>query len=410
MLQHYLRWLRLFKSVLAVGLLALSLFLYQNCGVPLHTNVTESFSLLSGSCESNLMNAFGTTYYSAFKAKCSQCHQNGPGVGAFANKDFPTAFNGFMSLGRARVERNFLNPGHQPEITGDMNQPLVDRSQNVWTQAEAEFQKCSKDGGSTTVLPGSEIVTLGKINSTILQNATRSNSWVKLDYDLENEMTSPSNKGKFLLSFSIEVRVAMMNGQMRGYEFRNPTVRLKPTATTPFRLNKILISINQVILYDVTTYEDLSSLVVSMSDFNLAPNASLALAVRSSVKATDSFAIAFGSITQEMGPIGGDPGGGTTGGGSTGGPTGPTLPASITHAELLSTNSNINVFRRICMNCHNSSNMNGGLDVTNYDSAKSKITIMLQRINDNTNPMPPTGLLNQFDRDLIDLWQKSGTP
>lgn len=381
-----------------------SVVLYQNCGAPQHSNVTESFSLFSGSCESSLMNAFGATYYSTFKTKCATCHNTGPGIGLFANKNFQTAFNAFNSMGRLRVERNFLNPNHQAGITGPQNQPLVDRSLKTWSLAEDKFKECAKNAGED-MIPGTEALTVHKSNATILQRARSGNPWVRMDWDLENEMALGADRGKYLLNFSIEIRVAMMAGQMRGYEFRNPMVRLKANATVPYRISKVLFSINQSTLYDVTTYSQMSALVLSMNDFNIAPNAGLVLAVRSPVLATDSFAIAFGRIqTDSTVPIGGDPGGGNT----TGGPDPVPLPTAVTHTQLMSTDVNLNVFRRACMNCHSGANPPQGLDITNFNLARARAALIVERMNDNNNPMPPSGMLSDRDRELVRIWQTGG--
>lgn len=350
------------------------------------------------------MNAFGGTYYNTFKAKCATCHEKGPGIGFFASKNFQTAFNAFNSMGRIRVERNFLNPSHQAGITGPQNQALVDRSLAQWTRAEASFKECAKNAGED-MIPGAEILTVHKTNPLILQRAGTGNPWVRMDWDLENEMALGADRGKYLLNFSIEIRVAMMAGQRRGYEYRNPMVRLKANATVPYRISKILFSINQSTMYDVTTYSQMSALVLSMTDFNIAPNAGLVLAVRPSVAATDSFAIAFGKIQTESAiPIGGDPGGG----GTTGGPTPLPLPTSVTHTQLTSTDVNLNVFRRVCMNCHSGANPPRGLDISNFNLANMRAALIVERMNDTNNPMPPSGLLSDRDRDLVRIWQTGG--
>ncbi len=386
-----------------------SVLFYQNCGAPLHSNVTASFTQFSGSCEAPLMNAFGSTYYQTFQTKCATCHQDGPGLGSFANKDFQTAFNAFNSLGRTRVERNFLSPAHQAGLTGAMNQPLVDRSAAVWQRAEESFATCAQNSGED-IIPGLEIVTLSKSNATIIQRARTGNPWVRLEWDLANEMASSADRGKYLMIFSVEVRVSVVGTQpFRGYEFRNPSIRLKDNATTAYRLDKILFSINQNKLYDVTTFSQISALVLSMTEFNLAPNSGVALAVHTPVVATDSFAIAFGRLQTDSGTIGGGTGGGTTGGGTTGAMD-PPLPTSVTHTQLVSTNVNLNVFNRACISCHSGANPRAGLDLSNYTAARNNVGEIVTRMNSSASPMPPAGLLSERDRELVRIWQNGGTP
>lgn len=384
-------------------LLIISVLGYQNCGAPQHLGVTEKAAFFSGSCESPLMNAFGATYYPTFKARCARCHETGPGVGLFSNKEFQVAFNGFNSLGRARVERNLLNPGHQAGLTGPQNQALVDRSLRLWTKAEDDFKACAKEAGEDYI-PGEEIVTVHKSNPTIIERARSGNPWVQMTWDLENEMARGADRGKYLMVFSIEVRVAIMNGSFRGYEFRNPLVRLKPNATIPYRISKVLVSVNQNILYDVTTYSQMSAQILSMTDFNIAPNAGLALSVQAPVLATDSFALAFGMIKTEAGTIGG----GTDGGGTTGDPDPPPLPTAVTHTQLISTDIDVGVFRRACIGCHSGANPPQGLDLTNYNLAFDRRALIVERTNDANNPMPPSGLLSDRDRSIIQIWQTGG--
>ncbi len=394
------------NTVWTVVLFIVSALLYQNCGAPNHSNITAQSVQFSGSCESSLMNAFGATYYPTFKARCATCHNTGPGLGLFASPDFQTSFTAFNSLGRARVERNFLNAAHQPGLTGPQNQALVDRSLQTWQTAEETFTRCAQDAGLDTV-PGKEILTVSKANAMILQRANMgNNAWVRLEWDLENEMALGADRGKYLMVFSVEVRVAIANGSQRGYEFRNIVVRLKPNATTPYRISKIYFGLNQNVLYDVTTYSQMSALVLSMTDINLAPNASLALAAHSPIRATDAFSLAFGGITADsMTPIGG----GTTGG-TTGGMDPIPLPATVTHTQLTSTNVDLGVFRRACFSCHSGANIRAGLDLSSYTGSRNLATEIVGRMNNSGNPMPPSGILSERDRDLVRIWQTGGTP
>ncbi len=143
-------------------------------------------------------------------------------------------------------------------------------------------------------------------------------------------------------------------------------------------------------------------LIVSMTDFNLAPNSGVALAVHAPVVATDSFAIAFGRLQAEAGTIGGTTGGGTTGG------TEPPLPTSVTHTQLMSTDVNLNVLTRACVSCHSGANPRAGLDLSNYTAARNAGAEMVTRMNSSTNPMPPTGMLSERDRELVRIWQTGG--
>lgn len=347
------------------------------------------------------MNVFSTYYYPVFRSKCASCHEKGPGLGYFANSNFATAFDAFESLGRARVERNLLNPNHQAGLTGPQNLPLVNSVTEQWLAAENKYTTCAINTGQMTDVA---LTTIHRSNENIVARARQGNPWVRLEWDLQTETSTAAEKGLYLMIASIEVRVALVNDVARGYEFRNPTLRLKSTATKGYKFSNLSISINNSLAKDVTTYNQTSGIILSTSDVNLAPGASQALAIYSSVAATDTFALVYEKI--EIGDFG------TIGSGGTGGgPTDPLpLPTRVTYSQLTSTDPTLNVISRACLNCHNAGTLRGGLDLSKYSIASSMANIMLTRVNDTLSPMPPSGMLNERDRELIRIWQTGGTP
>ena len=86
----------------------------------------------------------------------------------------------------------------------------------------------------------------------------------------------------------------------------------------------------------------------------------------------------------------------------------PIPSAGVTFTQLNNSQSQYRVFNRSCVGCHNSGS--GRLDLTNYDAAKAASSLIIQRINSATMPMPPTGLLRQNDRDLVRSWVNAGHP
>lgn len=348
------------------------------------------------------MNVFSTYYYPVFRSKCASCHENGPGLGYFANSNFATAFDAFQSLGRARVERNFLNPNHQAGLTGTQNLALVNSTTEQWLTAEEKYSECAKDSGQLSEVA---LTTLHRSNNNITAGLPQTNPWIRLQWDLETDTSSAAEKGLYLMIATIEVRVALINGVARGYEFRNPTLRLKPNATKGYRFENISVSVNNSIAKDVTTYNQISGILLSTTDINLAPGASQALAIFSTVSRSDTFALVFEKI--EIGDFGTIGSGGGSGGGTT---VPPPLPTRVTYAQLTSTDPTLNVLSRACLNCHNAANLRGGLDLSKHSIASSAVNLMLTRINDPLAPMPPSAMLNERDRELIRIWQTSGTP
>jgi mono/diheme cytochrome c family protein len=63
-----------------------------------------------------------------------------------------------------------------------------------------------------------------------------------------------------------------------------------------------------------------------------------------------------------------------------------------------------------CISCHGASNPNAGLSLTTYEQVRNATEIgnLLTRINSSSNPMPPTGLMSQTNREVFDNWVSDG--
>ena len=63
-----------------------------------------------------------------------------------------------------------------------------------------------------------------------------------------------------------------------------------------------------------------------------------------------------------------------------------------------------------CTTCHSGADPEAGLDLTTYASARKAIEsgVLLERINDAEDPMPPRGLLPSDSRQLIQQWAEQG--
>lgn len=371
--------------------------LFQNCGEPQHTNLTtDSAVQFSGSCDTSLMTTFNRTYYSFFKNRCAKCHDTGPGIGLFANKDFQTAFLAFNSLGRSRVERNILNAGHQPTVTGPQNQGLVDQHSAAWATAENEQVACAQSRGEPTF--GARVLTIHKTNPMIVQRMGQGNPWVAMTWDLESEMSDSADVGKYRMIASIEIRAA--NTPTR-YEFRNPTLRLKTATGTYYLVHSLLLSINNAIVNDITTYKLAKPTIFTTTAAPISPGSSTAIGMVMATTVADTFALSFGSITPTTELPTPDP---------TPNPTPLPLPTSVTHAQLVSTTVNIGVFRNACLRCHSGANISAGLDLSSATASAAQAALIVQRMNDAAAPMPPAGQLSARDRDIVRIWQMNGAP
>jgi len=80
-------------------------------------------------------------------------------------------------------------------------------------------------------------------------------------------------------------------------------------------------------------------------------------------------------------------------------------PSSVTY------NGNIKSITSNCTTCHsNPPTNNAPMSLTTYDDVKNAVENrgLISRINSSTNPMPPTGLISQSSRDLVQAWVNQG--
>ena len=67
------------------------------------------------------------------------------------------------------------------------------------------------------------------------------------------------------------------------------------------------------------------------------------------------------------------------------------------------------LIRNYCSTCHSGEDPIGTYDLSTYEAVveKAKTGILLKKINDSNDPMPPSGLLPKEDRVLIETWVKN---
>ena len=66
------------------------------------------------------------------------------------------------------------------------------------------------------------------------------------------------------------------------------------------------------------------------------------------------------------------------------------------------------IFETYCMNCHLGDNARGGLSLNTFAQAVDKAELVNDRMNDQFEPMPQGGLLDQEIRDVIQNWIDGG--
>ncbi len=71
-----------------------------------------------------------------------------------------------------------------------------------------------------------------------------------------------------------------------------------------------------------------------------------------------------------------------------------------------------NIMFNNCITCHGGSAPSGGFTLTTYDDTRfyTESGNLVERINDQANPMPPSGLLSAEQRQIIAKWVADGFP
>jgi mono/diheme cytochrome c family protein len=367
-------------------------------GSSLSSNSVISFS---GSCDSSLMNLFQGGFRPFLRNNCATCHTAGPGLGQFAHPDFPTSYNAFKDR-RTRISSIITGASQHPvplSVTGPQHQNLVEGWNAQWITTEVEAARCA---GTTP--PGSGLKTVGKSNPAILTAAANPNTWTRVEWNLAMETMDTTLRNKIPLTAGIEIRVATLGGVRRGYEFRNPTIRINAGQTGPYRVTSLRVFINNELQQNVTTYSLIDASLSANTDTNISPGTSLALAVRDPstqpIAATDTFALEWSDIKNAQGGSIINPGG----------PQMPpsTLPNSVTLTQLLSNDPMLGVFQQSCVGCHTAGNAQGGLNLRDPIQARNSRMSIYDRMNNAANPMPRSGLLLFQRREIVRIWRDGG--
>ncbi len=383
---------RYFAGVLGAFVLVVS---FNNCdqGFMIQDFPSGEFSSKSSDCEESLLNVYKNSYHPFLSQTCQNCHVAGPGLGNFASSNASLSYASFASVGAAKINSQAISENHKPPYTGSRNISSINDFSATWARAQDSYVAClSYSGGG-----GSSAFVVKTTRKAV--PATLATTFVKLEWDLETDST-----GLVPLVAGIEIRKAVLAGATEGYEFRNPTLRLKSDSAGSYYARALNIYINDTLQGNVTTYSNIEATVGSTANLNMAVGYANAWAVMTPTP-NDMIALEFSTLKSTTGAP--NPGGGGGGTDPTPAPT-PTPPAqAVTFTQLIGTGG---VFAVNCVGCHSAGNPRGGLNITSYAAARTAAANIKSRMNNAANPMPTSGLVSAAQRALVDAWIAQGSP
>lgn len=396
------------KALFVATFLTLLLTLFNNCGkmnAKLEGIQEASFastSLASTICEGQLRAAFQRTYFPFLVNNCNDCHST-----AHGSRDLQVSFNSFKARGESVIDYQATHAHGGNNFTSEM-QKEIDVFKPSWTQAQSDYLECmarsikpptgNADSARNLKLNGKKISGI----MTTLNN----NRWTSVEWDVEFE-SGDAYKGYFKAILKVEAKLNQIGSQVSGLLVRNPKMKLKGGSVN-IDVSGLMIYIDNQKQASVTTYSGISKILSSTSEVELVDGGGSAYVPWPQMGEETLLSFEFNEIrhTAQMPPIVEGP------------PVVEPVPVPIpevpipnggvTHRQLNDSNSPYRVFNRSCVGCHNSGS--GRLDLRNYEAAKAAASLIIQRINSAANPMPPTGLLRQNDRDLVQSWVNAGTP
>nr|BFD60096.1 hypothetical protein CKG001_22030 [Bdellovibrio sp. CKG001] len=348
-------------------------------------------------CEDQLFAKFGSGYYQFLKQNCAGCHNGEHEAPAFASKNSLMSYQVFKDKGYQLVSLNAISETHNPPYTGATHNGTISSLKSEWETAQSAFLSCKGVDGEDK-----SVVTNYKANAAIVNSKADSSVWSKLEWNMSTAADMPAKAALFPLRISLDAQVAKVNGTEVGYAVRNPTISIT-SGTAKYRVRGVFFYVNNVLFDSATVYRSINAVVCPGTALNLAPVGNAQLLVVSSAKTTDKFALQFTSIEKAESTA-------TCGIGSNVVVPVDETPAVVTYSMLVGTDSKVNVFKTQCLSCHSGTSADGGLDLSNYNQAKSKAAAIKRRVNDAGNPMPRSGVMSSSMRAIVDKWVDTNTP
>lgn len=390
---------RIFQWTFAVLVLTVVVG-YNGCGESgfnaVYMTDLSSISGVKSQCDAQLMQTYSTTYFPLLSTNCNRCHSDSQG-----STDLATSYQTFMQKGATLINYQATHPHSDNGI--DLTTQIA-AIQPTWTTANSSYMTCL---ASTPVDPGGSngsaqsLKLVSKVIPNITNTIAKNGTFVSVQWDVSTEDAAASQNGQFNAIFTVDVRYSLQSGVPVGLEFKNPRMHLKATGTA-ITLDGLNLYLDGVYQDRVTTWLSLSGVSVgSTTDVSLAPGTANALAYYPQVSAGTMVSFEF----ENIGLVGA-----TTTTTTTTMPAGGGSGTAVTFTQLISTDPTLGVLKNSCLSCHSGPTPASGVDLSNYTVAVSKASDIQSRMNNAGSPMPPSGLVPQAERDVVNRWISGGTP
>lgn len=379
------------RALILFGFVTTLALAFGNCGRINNSLVMDSTTLGNAICDSRLREVFAETYHPFLQNRCAQCHSS-----AFASPDVGVAYRAFMSKSQNTIDAKAVT-AHGGNSNSSAYQPEIDAFRPRFATALATYEQCRvSDIGVDYMLSAKTLPALPSHGGGVDEG------WQTLQWQVEVDATPSKRNSPLFAFFKIQVRAYMAAGAVAGIQVRRPTLQLH-SGQRDVKVQSLKVYIDDEPNDYISAYNYLDTVVQGTAEVNLEVGASTPqlpgefdLETRFAVKIEGVSDVTDFVPTEEGVPQPVDPG--------------LNLPERVSFANLTAANGTENVFQRSCIGCHSGARPSSSLNLTDYGSAVAVAANIKSRMNDATRPMPPTGILDERSRGVVDVWINSDTP
>lgn len=354
-----------------------------------YVSTDEDAAFVMSLCSNSLLSVYEKSYFPFLSTSCSSCHGTSHG-----SIDLNTSYQAFMTKGVQLINTKGAD-GHNG-LSSSFVQSKINEIKPSWDAGYKEYQTCQQtnqpvDNGQFSLKLAPKKVNLN------------TSTFIKVSWNLSVDVQAGETPHPVTLE--IEMRYLMNQGQTVGIEFKNPKIRLNAGALAPYEVKKISIYLDNQFQESVTLFQN--AYAYTNDSVTLKPMVNTAVSAVDyypSVSANTEVSMVLGRVSTEIL-------GGIDGYGATIDPGGVIpIPSFVRFTDLQLSTDKVGVFNNRCNGCHGGSNPSAGLDLTNYNQAISKTTAIIKRMSDTQKPMPPSGVLGDYERGVVQKWYSLGMP